>query len=106
MVHARLHPHCNNTKGSHTYLLHTHAFHQVAVIVNDMGELNIDAALISSSRLVQAQEKLVSLFNGCICCALREDLLEEVLKLAKEGKFDYLVIESTGCDHDAVQPNI
>ncbi|KAA0172506.1 hypothetical protein FNF27_05981 [Cafeteria roenbergensis] len=67
---------------------------RLAVIVNDMSELNLDAR--AASKLVQAEQKLVAMQNGCICCTLREDLLEEVAKLARSGKFDYLVIESTG----------
>jgi G3E family GTPase len=67
-----------------------------AVIVNDMGAINIDASLVSKKSLIQKEEKLVQLENGCICCTLREDLLQEVSKLASQGEFDYLVIESTG----------
>ncbi len=71
---------------------------KVAVIVNDMSEVNIDAALVEKggADLSRTEEKLVEMSNGCICCTLREDLLEQVRELAKEGKFDYLLIESTG----------
>ncbi|WP_280434184.1 GTP-binding protein [Nocardia carnea] len=70
---------------------------RVAVIVNDMSEVNIDAALVAGQgHLDRTQEKLVELTNGCICCTLREDLIEAVGKLAREGRFDQLVIESTG----------
>lgn len=70
---------------------------RVAVIVNDMSEVNIDASLVTSgSSLNRVDEKLVEMSNGCICCTLREDLLVEVGRLAREGRFDYLLIESTG----------
>ncbi len=70
---------------------------KVAVIVNDMSEVNIDARLVEKAgALSRTEEKLVELSNGCICCTLREDLMIEVEKLAKEGRFDYLLIESTG----------
>jgi G3E family GTPase len=61
-----------------------------------MAELNIDTMLVENQNVIQLEEKLVSFSNGCICCTLREDLLQEVAKLAREQKFDYLVIESTG----------
>ncbi|MBL8816451.1 MAG: GTP-binding protein [Planctomyces sp.] len=71
---------------------------RVAVIVNDMSSVNIDAKLIASgdAALSRSEETLVEMTNGCICCTLREDLLVEVTKLAREGRFDYLLIESTG----------
>ena len=70
---------------------------RVAVIVNDMGEVNIDADLLREDvSLQQVDEKLVEMTNGCICCTLREDLLVEVARLADEQRFDYLLIESTG----------
>ena len=71
---------------------------RVAVIVNDMSEVNIDAALVErgGAELSRTEEKLVEMSNGCICCTLRDDLLEEVSRLARDGRFDYLLIESTG----------
>ncbi|WP_434602382.1 zinc metallochaperone GTPase ZigA [Pseudomonas sp. Z4-7] len=70
---------------------------RVAVIVNDMSEINIDGSEVQRDvTLNRAEERLVEMSNGCICCTLREDLLEEVGKLAREGRFDYLLIESTG----------
>ena len=70
---------------------------RVAVIVNDMSEINIDGGEVQRDvTLNRAQEKLVEMSNGCICCTLREDLLEEVSALARDGRFDYLLIESTG----------
>ncbi|MFB8282446.1 GTP-binding protein [Nocardia colli] len=70
---------------------------RVAVIVNDMSEVNIDAALVAGQgHLDRTEEKLVELTNGCICCTLREDLIEAVGRLARAGRFDQLVIESTG----------
>jgi G3E family GTPase len=75
---------------------------RVAVIVNDMSEVNIDAQLVGSplatpvAKLSRTEEKLVEFSNGCICCTLREDLLEEVSRLAREDRFDYLLVESTG----------
>ncbi|QIQ01077.1 GTP-binding protein [Streptomyces liangshanensis] len=71
---------------------------RVAVIVNDMSEINIDAALVrgGEAALSRTEERLVEMTNGCICCTLRDDLLEEVDRLAREGRFDYLLIESSG----------
>ncbi|GIW02040.1 zinc metallochaperone GTPase ZigA [Roseiflexus sp.] len=71
---------------------------RVAVIVNDMSEVNIDARLVRSggAALSRTEERLIEMTNGCICCTLREDLLVEVARLAREGRFDYLLIESTG----------
>ena len=70
---------------------------RVAVIVNDMSEVNIDADLVrAGSDLSRTEETLVEMTNGCICCTLRDDLLAEVRRLAGEGRFDYLLIESTG----------
>ena len=70
---------------------------RVAVIVNDMSEINIDGSEVQRDvTLSRSEEKLVEMSNGCICCTLREDLLVEVRRLAKEKRFDQLVIESTG----------
>ncbi|TGS14914.1 GTP-binding protein, partial [Mesorhizobium sp. M1C.F.Ca.ET.187.01.1.1] len=70
----------------------------VAVIVNDMSEVNIDAQLLreGGAELRRTEETLVEFSNGCICCTLRDDLLQEVRRLADAGRYDYLLIESTG----------
>ena len=80
------------------HILNNREGRKVAVIVNDMGEVNIDADLVAKGggNLSNTEEKLVEMSNGCICCTLREDLLMQVRDLAAEGKFDYLLIESTG----------
>lgn len=80
-----------------THLLHQRADRKVAVIVNDMSELNIDVDLVRGEvRLDRIDEQLVEMPNGCICCTLREDLLVQVAELARDGRFDHLLIESTG----------
>ena len=80
-----------------SHILNNRQDKRVAVIVNDMSDINIDAAMVKNEvTLSHSEEKLVEMSNGCICCTLREDLLLEVNKLAKDNKFDYLVIESTG----------
>lgn len=79
------------------HILNNRAGRRVAVIVNDMSEVNIDAQLVrGEAALSRVDEKLVELSNGCICCALRDDLLTEVAALAREGRFDYLLIEASG----------
>ncbi|TRX92240.1 hypothetical protein FHL15_006855 [Xylaria flabelliformis] len=69
---------------------------RIGVIVNDVGALNIDAALLSTHDVTRKEEEVVAMQNGCICCTLRGDLLEEVARLADDKRVDYLVIESSG----------
>ncbi|EJM53535.1 zinc metallochaperone GTPase ZigA [Pseudomonas sp. GM48] len=79
------------------YILRNRDGLRVAVIVNDMSEINVDGTEVQRDvSLNRAEERLVEMSNGCICCTLREDLLEEVSQLARDGRFDYLLIESTG----------
>lgn len=80
------------------HVLNNREGRRVAVIVNDMSEVNVDAELVreGGAQLSRTEERLVEMSNGCICCTLREDLLEEVARLSREGRFDYLLIESTG----------
>ncbi|UCS91691.1 GTP-binding protein [Echinicola marina] len=79
------------------HILQNREGYKVAVIVNDMSEVNVDAKLVQNEvKLSRTEEKLIEMSNGCICCTLREDLIEEVQKLVLQRKFDYLLIESTG----------
>jgi G3E family GTPase len=80
------------------HILNNRSGQRVAVIVNDMSEVNIDAQLVAEggAELSRQEEQLVEMSNGCICCTLRDDLLQEVQRLSAEGRFDYLLIESTG----------
>lgn len=80
------------------YILNNQHGYRIAIIVNDMSEISIDAAILKQGQAIlkRTEEKLVELSNGCICCTLRSDLVKEVSRLAKHGKFDYLIIESTG----------
>ncbi|WP_379153854.1 GTP-binding protein [Paenibacillus sp. sgz5001063] len=79
------------------HILHNRDGLKVAVIVNDMSEINVDAGLVKAGNtLSRTEEKLVEMSNGCICCTLRDDLLREVQSLSAEGRFDYILIESSG----------
>ncbi|MDP1586189.1 MAG: zinc metallochaperone GTPase ZigA [Prosthecobacter sp.] len=80
------------------HILRNREGRKVAVIVNDMSEVNVDAQLVKNgdAQLSRTEEKMVEMSNGCICCTLREDLMQEVTKLAREGRFDAVLIESTG----------
>merc|ERR1740127_23650 len=80
-----------------THVLQNQDGLRVAVIVNDMAEVNIDAMLVKSGgEMLTGKDKMVEMQNGCICCTLREDLIDNVSRLAAEKRFDYLLIESTG----------
>jgi len=78
------------------HLLHNSEGKHIAVIVNDMADINIDAKLLLDSSVVEADEKMVALSNGCICCTLREDLFINLANLAVRGDLDYVIIESSG----------
>lgn len=78
------------------HVLHNKDHLKVAVIVNDMSEVNIDASIVKKGGFSRTEEKLVEMQNGCICCTLREDLMVEVERLVKEGDIDYILIESSG----------
>jgi G3E family GTPase len=78
------------------YILHNREGKKIAVIVNDMSEINIDAELVKQGGFSRTEEKLVQIQNGCICCTLREDLMKEVERLVDAGGIDYIVIESSG----------
>ena len=86
------------------YLLSTREGIKFAVIVNDIGEINIDAELIQKGGIVgQKEESLVALQNGCICCTLRSDLIEQIFELMKMQRFDYIVIEASGvCEPEPI----
>ena len=78
------------------HLLQNRVGYRIAIVVNDMASINIDAELVRQSGMLQQQEKMVELSNGCICCTLREDLLTSLTNLAAERRFDHVLIESSG----------
>ena len=78
------------------HLLHNSEGKRIAVIVNDMADINIDANLLLDSSVVETDEKMVALSNGCICCTLREDLFINLANLAVRGDLNYVIIESSG----------
>ena len=90
------------------YLLSNREGIKFAVIVNDIGEINIDAELIQKDGIVgQKEESLVALQNGCICCTLRTDLIEQIFELMKMQRFDYIVIEASGvCEPEPIAQTI
>ena len=77
-------------------MLNNRAGHRIAVVVNDMASVNIDAELVRRGGMLQHEEKMVELSNGCICCTLREDLLTSLSSLAAENRFDHVLVESSG----------
>ena len=81
-----------------SHLLNNRGSLRIALVINDMSTVNVDAALIQSgdTALSRLEDKVIELSNGCICCTLREDLLAELIRLAEAGRFDYIVIESSG----------
>ena len=78
------------------HLLNNRDGYRIAIIVNDMASINVDAELVRRGGMLQQEEKMVELSNGCICCTLREDLLTSIANLAGEKRFDHCIIESTG----------
>ena len=78
------------------HLLHNRDGHRIAVVVNDMASVNVDAELVRRGGVLQQEEKMVELSNGCICCTLREDLLTSLAALAAERRFDHVIVESSG----------
>ena len=77
------------------HLLHNRDGHRIAVVVNDMASVNVDAELVRRSGVLQQEEKMVELSNGCIACTLREDLLTSLAALAAERRFDHVIVESS-----------
>jgi G3E family GTPase len=79
-----------------TDMLNNRAGYRIAVIVNDMASVNVDAELVRQGGMLHQEEKMVELSNGCICCTLREDLLTSLSALASENRFDHVLVESSG----------
>ena len=91
------------------YILNNQTGYKVAVIVNDIGEVNIDAALIEKGAGIVEEDKdsIVPLQNGCICCSLKTDLIEQIVSLTKQNKFDYILIEASGiCEPQPIAETI
>ena len=78
------------------YLLENRVGYRIAVVVNDMASINVDAELVREGKVLHQEEKMVELSNGCICCTLREDLLTSLTELAAEKRFDHCIVESSG----------